>query len=280
MLQDISPKQFHNDFITDRAPQATDLILVCPDNQVLLTADNRLPQLRDIRLIQKNAPAAFTYLFAIDATAVYWLDADVPANGKLQYASNQALKTLHPDWLRFVGSTAQHLIRWYQTNRFCGNCGHRMRPAKTERALHCDNCGQTRFPAIAPAIIVGVTDHDELLMTKFLINPQQHTYSKHALISGYNEIGETLEDTVRREVHEEVGLAVTNIRYYASQPWGFSGSQMVGFFADLATERPITLERDELSLAKWYARENIPHDDTKSSLTWQMIEAFRHRQQV
>ena len=100
-------------------------------------------------------------------------------------------------------------------------------------------------------------------------------YKKYALVAGFNEIGETLEDTVRREVMEEVGLKVKNIRYYKNQPWGLSSSLLVGFFAELDGQATVTLDTNELSEATWFKREDIREHNLSISLTQEMIEVFR-----
>ena len=101
------------------------------------------------------------------------------------------------------------------------------------------------FPKIAPAVIVGVTHGDKILMTKYA----GREYKRYALIAGFTEIGETAEETVKREVMEEVGLTVKNIRYYKSQPWGFDSNLLLGYFCELAEEEEIHLDEEELSVA-------------------------------
>jgi NAD+ diphosphatase len=136
--------------------------------------------------------------------------------------------------------------------------------------LRCPDCGNMIFPKISPAVIVGVTDGDRLLMSKYA----GRDYTHYALIAGYTEIGETLEQTVQREVMEEVGLKVKNIRYYASQPWSFSGALLAGFFCDVDGDTHITLDENELSVAEWFRREDIP-DNATISLTGTMMKAFK-----
>ena len=100
-------------------------------------------------------------------------------------------------------------------------------------------------------------------------------YKKYALLAGFTEIGETVEETVAREVMEEVGLKVRNIRYYKSQPWAFSDTLLMGFYCDLDGSDKITLDRDELSLAEWFEREEIPVEPSRDSLTNEMIMKFK-----
>lgn len=136
-----------------------------------------------------------------------------------------------------------------------------------------NHCGNTVYPKICPGVIVAVTDGDRLLLTKYANRPGSVNY---ALVAGFTEIGETLEETVQREVMEEVGLKVKNIRYYKSQPWSFSSTLLCGFFCDVDGDISITLDTNELALAEWFARENIPVEDDGISLTGEMIRVFKH----
>ena len=110
------------------------------------------------------------------------------------------------------------------------------------------------FPKICPAVIVGVTDGNRILMSKYA----GRSYKKYALLAGFTEIGETVEETVAREVMEEVGLKVKNIRYYKSQPWAFSDTLLMGFYCDLDGDAEVTLDEEELALAEWFERDEIP----------------------
>lgn len=144
-----------------------------------------------------------------------------------------------------------------------------------ERAMRCNNCGKVYYPQICPSVIVGITDGDKLLMTKYAASHSK--FRRYALVAGYAEVGESLEDTVRREVMEEVGLKVKNIRYYSSQPWSFTDTLLVGFFCDVDGTTEITLDRNELSVAEWLERWDIPDEsaDSSISLTGTMMKAFK-----
>ena len=119
-------------------------------------------------------------------------------------------------------------------------------------------------------MIVAVTDGDRLLLSKYA----GRNYTRYALIAGYTEIGETLEQTVQREVMEEVGLRVKNIRYYKSQPWGIDGNVLAGFYCDLDGDDTIHLDYQELALAEWHDRKQLPAKDDGISLTREMIRTF------
>lgn len=272
MFQDISPQVFDNHYDQRRAPIGTDYVVLYHNREAILH-DGTLPRYQEVAAKWQLPETAYTYLFSVDQTAFYLVAEQVAEDAAYQYVETRRFTQLTPNWVAFAAATAAHLGWWYETNQFCGRCGHRMEQDGKERALRCPHCGQLIFPKISPAIIVGVTDGDSILMTKFLTG-----YNRYSLISGYAEIGETLEATIAREVHEEVGLSVHNICYYGSQPWAPSESLLVGFFADLNQEKSIRLEHDELAKAQWFKRDEIPHDDTTLSLTWKMIEAFRNHE--
>ena len=181
------------------------------------------------------------------------------------------LRSGDPRHLAFASITGHQLYLWYQSRRFCGKCGKPMSHSDKERMMYCKHCGQIEYPVLCPAVIVAVTDGDRLLLTKY----EGRDYKRYALIAGFAEIGESIEDTVRREVMEEVGLKVKNIRYYKSQPWSFSGTLLFGFFCDLDGDDAITLDTEELSVACWFSRDEIPDDGENVSLTREMMRIFK-----
>lgn len=147
-----------------------------------------------------------------------------------------------------------------------------MTESTIERALVCPECGQIEYPKISPAVIVAITNGDKLLMSRYRDRP----YRGYALIAGFVEIGESFEETIRREVMEEVGLKVKNIRYFGSQPWAFTDTEMIGFFAELDGDDTIRLQEDELSEAGWYHRDEIPDDELRISVGSEMKMAFKY----
>ena len=180
-----------------------------------------------------------------------------------------------PKAFHFAETTAYHLSVWYRDNRFCGRCGGRTEQDRTERMLRCPVCGNMIYPKIAPAVIVALTDGDRLLMTRYRGRP----YKGYALIAGFNEVGETMEDTVRREIMEEVGLRCRDIRYCGSQPWGTESNLLLGYFAKLDGDAAIHLDRQELSEAEWLDREEIDIPADGYSLTNHMIQLFLRGQE-
>ena len=137
--------------------------------------------------------------------------------------------------------------------------------------MECPSCGNHEYPVLCPAVIVGITNGDKIILSKY----EGRRFKRYALIAGFAEIGETIEETVHREVMEEVGLKVKNLRYYKSQPWSFSGSLLAGFYCDVDGDPSITLDREELSVAEWFDRGSLPETPNLISLTGEMIECFR-----
>ena len=135
----------------------------------------------------------------------------------------------------------------------------------------CPNCKNIEYPKISPAIIVAVRDKDKLLLVK----PINSTYKFYALVAGFIEVGETAEDAVRRECMEEVGIKIKNILPYKSQPWGFSGSLMLGFTADLDGSGELKLQEEEIGEAAWFERSNVPVPLGDISVGQEMIRSFK-----
>ena len=219
MVQDIAPKILHIEYVT-KEPNENDRMILFSGNEVLLKKTDEkwiLPEKRDIEDGQNCQ-----YLFCIDECNYFLLmDFRVKKKAKEYNIANADFIKMHvvraeaEKELCFVLYTAYHLYQWYGDNRYCGRCGGQTIHGVKERMLYCNVCGNTIYPKIAPAVIVAVTNGDQILLTKYA----GRDYKEYALIAGFTEIGETAEQTVRREVMEEVGLRVKNIRYYKTQPW-------------------------------------------------------------
>ena len=185
----------------------------------------------------------------------------------------RVLRRTKPKEECYAGETAYHLYVWYRDNSFCGRCGERLEYSHQERAMICPSCGNVVYPKIAPAVIVGILNAsgDKIVMTRYA----GREYKGHALVAGFCEIGETAEDTVRREVLEEVGLHVRNIRYYKSQPWGFDSNLLFGYYCTADEDEPIHMDDGELAKAVWVSRDEIGEEERNLSLTAEMIMHFK-----
>ena len=277
MIQDIYPHIYHNEY-KNFQPENTDFILVFHRNTVMIRFKEehlRYPTFSEMQSFSCD----YQYLFSID-NYKYFLA--LPKSCHLEepsimidgyhYENVRIFRSAASRHTAFAGITAHHLFGWYQSNRFCGRCGQKMLPDHKERMLFCPDCRNMVYPRISPAVIVGIINDDQILMSKYA----GRSYTNYALIAGFTEIGECAEQTVAREVMEEVGLKVKNIRYYKSQPWAFSGSLLMGFFCDLDGSDQIKLDTSELAEAGWYSRDEITLEDDHISLTREMIMHFKN----
>lgn len=279
MVQDIAPKILHIEYVT-KEPNENDRMILFSGNEVLLKKSDEkwvLPEKKDIEDGQDCQ-----YLFCIDECN-YFLLMDFREKKKAKeynivnadFIKMHVVRAEAEKELCFVLYTAYHLYQWYWDNRYCGRCGKQTVHSVKERMLYCNVCGNTIYPKIAPAVIVAVTNGDQILLTKYA----GRDYKEYALIAGFTEIGETAEQTVRREVMEEVGLRVKNIRYYKTQPWGIAGNFLIGYFAQLDGDGSIRLDSSELSCAKWADRQELKDMDDGFSLTREMMRVFYEKRE-
>lgn len=274
MFNEIAPHIFRNEMEFRIATQE-DYVFIFEKDQVLLKGTN-IPEIRDINSKIDFKLEELDYLFAIDNKGYYLLrnkitDGLFTTDSDLNFKSIQIFRTLESEVTAFAIVTAGQINRWMQKHKFCGCCGSHMSKSSTERALICDKCNETVYLNISPAVAVAIINDDKILLARNAIG----IFRKFALIAGYMEIGESLEDTVKREVMEEVGLKVKNIRYYKSQPWSPSDTEMVGFFVDLDGDDTITCQESEIAEARWFKREELDPDLSQISLSYEMIEKFR-----
>ncbi|MBQ3192781.1 MAG: NAD(+) diphosphatase [Oscillospiraceae bacterium] len=282
MLQDFPFGRLYNEY-RQLQPEPEDSVICFCGNQVLLKQSDIeascIPSLSDVLQwagscgwVQWQAEMV-QYLFEFHGRRYFlWMGevSDTPISG-CRFENMRLLMRQTEKEPAFVLLTAWHLFVWYRNNRFCGRCGSKTVHDTAERMMRCPSCGNLIFPRISPAIITGVTHGDRLLLTKYA----GRIVTRYALIAGYTEIGETLEQTVQREVMEEVGLRVTNIRYYKSQPWGIDGNVLMGFYCDLEGEETIHLDERELAVGQWFDRDDLPDQDDGLTLTQEMIRVFK-----
>ena len=278
MLQDLAYGRLENEY-RPTPPQSSDPVICVRDSAMLVR------QLKNGTLVLPTAAQvlawcggwekwydeALQYAFRLHGVNYYlWLGRSDTCPEEFTYVPARQLRYSASRTLCYAAMTGWHLYQWYRSSRFCGRCGEKTVHDEKERMMRCPGCGNMIFPRINPAVIVGVTDGDRILMTKYA----GRGYTNYALIAGFTEIGETMEQTVAREVMEEVGLQVKNIRYYKSQPWGIDGNILMGFYCDLDGADDIRLDENELALAQWHHRKALPIEDDGHSLTREMIRVF------
>lgn len=214
------------------------------------------------------------YVFTMqDKKYFLWMgEAGESSDDQFAYELATKLRQLPSKNVCFAIMTAWHLFCWYRVNRFCGNCAHPTVHDSKERMMRCPECGNMIFPRINPAVIIALTDGDNLMLATHAALKNK----RYGLLAGFIEIGETAEEAVAREVMEEVGLKVKNIRYYKSQPWGVAGNLSIGYFCDLDGNNTVTIDKTELATAEWHHRNAIPPEaaDDGISMTREMIRIF------
>ena len=277
MIQDIAPHIFSNAYAPKR-PEATSYALYFNGHTVLAGKDSstlRFPRFSELNGIEESVYEKAIYLFAIDNDCFYLVHQVPEEQPEFELKDIGLFRTSGPRHLAFAGITGYSLYKWYDNHQFCSHCGAKLVHHEKERMLHCQTCNNTEYPKIMPAVIIAVTNGNKILLSKYA----NREYTRYALLAGFTEIGESVEETVKREVMEEVGLHVKDLRYYKSQPWAFSDTLLMGFFAEVEGDDSITLDREELALAEWFERENIPATESNISLTSEMIEYFRNHQE-
>ena len=271
MIQDIYPSRLKNEYHAYDIRE-TDFLLVFDDSGKILVKEDggKVVFLTGKDIGDENA----VYLFSLDETRFFLRPGDEPfAKEGFEYYTVREARDRFPQKDVFVIFTGYHLWKWYSDNRFCGKCGHELMPDETERALKCTECGNIIYPRINPAVIVGVIKGERLLITRY-----RRGYAHNALVAGFAEIGETLEETVKREVMEETGVSVKNIRYYKSQPWGMAQDLLVGFFCEADGDGEIRMDENEHKYADWVKREDIELQPNNLSLTNEMMSVFKEHE--
>ena len=269
MIQDIAPHVLCNQY-RHFTPSENDPVFCFYDEKVLIRLEDdqlSFPKVKDLDANQED----LIYLFSIDSAHLFLYLKQTERDG-CEYIDFRTIrrKSLRPKESVYALFTAYHLAVWYLNSAYCGRCGHKTVHSENERAMVCPGCGNIIYPRINPAVIVGVINEDQILITKY-----KSGFRHNALIAGFTEIGETVEDTVRREVMEEVGLRVKNIRYYKSQPWGIAMDILMGFYCEVDGDPTIHRDDRELGYAEWVQRKEIVLQPSDHSLTNEMMKMFR-----
>lgn len=278
MIQDIYPSKLDNSYKNIK-PEDKDFILVFNDEGKAYVGDvdgeMSFLTYADCKSLKEVDSCSDVYLFSIDDKRYFLLgNKDAVKLQKLgfEYYTIRELRDRYSrdDVNIYAAFTAYHIWKWYSDNTFCGKCGSALKHSENERALVCADCGNVIYPRINPAVIVGVTKGDSLLLTRY-----RRGFAHNALVAGFTEIGETLEETVAREVMEETGVKVKNIRYYKSQPWGMAQDMLVGFYCEADGDGEIHMDENELKYAEWVKREDIELQPNNLSLTNEMMRVFK-----
>lgn len=270
MIQDIAPSRLYNEYRPTARAREMDKVLSYREGGFYVRSSGE--ELIFPRVGELPGNPELIYLFSIDEER-FFLRKEGEALPEPYFLCTMNELRDHPHTPKtavYALMTAFHLAEWYRDNRFCGRCGGKHVIDDTERAMYCPVCQKKVYPRINPAVIIGVINGDYLLLTRY-----RKGYSRNALVAGFTEIGETLEETVRREVMEETGLRVKNIRYYKSQPWGMASDILMGFYCEVDGDTEIRMDESELKYAQWVKREEITLQPLGYSLTNEMMAMFK-----
>jgi NAD+ diphosphatase len=214
-----------------------------------------------------DAPDA-VYLGELDGQPCWAVDAEPLAGTPLMGLYGRV-----DDLLFTIAGRAVQLVEWQRTHRFCGRCGTPTAAVAGERAKRCPTCGLLAFPRLAPAIITLVERDDGRAL---LARGRAFPIPMYSCLAGFVEPGETLEEAVHREVREEVGIEIDDVRYWASQPWPFPHSLMLGFNARWAGG-DIVVDEHEIVDAQWYAPDDLPAIPPGLSIARRLIDDWLTR---
>ena len=249
-------------------PAPDDLVLALNDGLIVRPAKGWLHPWRDLEPMAGNIGPIYVGEFANQPVYVTDLDPEQMAGTPHMVDLRDAL-ILTDDSPAELLSTAVQVFQWWRDHQFCGRCGQQTGVHPRERAKWCRTCEIPWYPRLAPCVIVVIRRDDRFLLAKNA-RVKRHFFS---LIAGFVEAGESSEQAVAREVKEETGLDVTNIRYQTSQPWPFPHQLMLGYFADYAGG-DLVLQEDEIAEADWFLPDDLPPVPPMTTIAGRLIHAM------
>ena len=194
---------------------------------------------------------------------------DAPTPRDMQWVKLRELYGRLEDDLFAIGGRAMQIVEWDRTHQYCGCCATPTSYSTQERAKRCSNCGLVNYPRLSPAVIVLISRGEEVLLARAPRFPA----GMYSILAGFVEPGESLEDTIVREVREEVGVEVADICYFGSQPWPYPNSLMIGFTAGY-TGGEIMIDQQEIIEAGWFHKQNLPLIPPPLSIARKMLDWF------
>ena len=270
-----TPAGFTPGHVLPESLAASTLAFAFRGDKLLVGGTAEVPVVPEFVVTQRVAPGeAVHYLGKLDGTscvAVALAD-DAPEPDGWRYTGLRSLFFRLPESLIAIAQRAFQVVEWERTHRYCGRCGTPTRDKDNERAKECPRCGYTAFPRVTPAMMVLVTRGREMLLARSPRFPP----GMYSALAGFVEPGETIEDCIRREVREEVGIEVTDIRYFASQSWAFPHSLMIAYTAEYAGGE-LTPDETEIVEAQWFPWDAVPNLPPSISISRRLITATIER---
>ncbi len=268
--------EFKPDYQSADKIEANGLFFIFRQNQLLIKNagdDIAIPAWHEVSGLDPEL-SSVQHIGVLDGNACYAaaLESDIPLPEHFQCKDLRSLFSRLDENLIWVAGRANQLVDWQRTHQYCGACGHLTEDKKGERAKICPQCKLVNYPRLSPAVIMAVTRGDKILLAR----NNRFKIPMYSVLAGFVEPSETLEQCVHREVREEVGIEVKNIRYFGSQPWPFPNSLMVGFTAEYAGGQ-IVIDPDELRDADWFTKADLPQTPPTISIAGRLIEWFKQR---
>ncbi len=270
-----TPAGFTPGHVRPQSLAAGTLAFAFRGERLLVGGTAETPTVPDFAASQRLAAGeAVHYLGELDGMACVAvpLADDAPEPEGWRYAGLRSLFFRLPDPLLAIAARAFQIVEWDRTHRYCGRCGTPTRDKDGERAKECPRCGYTAYPRVTPAMMVLVTRGRELLLARSPRFPP----GMYSALAGFVEPGETIEDCIRREVREEVGIEVTDIRYFSSQSWAFPHSLMIAYTAEYAGGE-LRPDESEIAEARWFACDAVPNLPPSISISRRLIAATIER---
>ncbi len=257
------------------SPGANALAFAYRDGKILVEGSEDAPSIPSFASLVAAGLAGTPFFLGTlgdDGCIALALPDDALEPSGMRYVGLRSLFLKIAEPLLALAGRAFQVVEWDRTHRFCGRCGTPTRTKADERAKECPKCGYVAYPRVSPAMMALVTRGREILLAR----SQRFVTGVYSALAGFVEPGETIEDCVRREVREEVGVEVDGIRYFASQSWAFPHSLMIAFTAEYAGGE-IRLEDAEIADARWFSVDDLPPLPSNVSIARRLIDATAAR---
>ncbi|MDP2560807.1 NAD(+) diphosphatase [Psychrobium sp. 1_MG-2023] len=243
---------------------------ICRDDKLMLIDETKLPKCTLAQLsiqFDQQSPSYLLGYYQHTPCILVDLQHQHIADEQVLWVDLRSVLLNQPHELSLLAGRAVQVAHFLRTHQFCGQCGQRMTAITWEVAQQCRSCGHRAYPRISPAVIMAVIKDGKVLLAQ----NKRHRGDIYSVLAGFVEVGESLEQTVAREVKEEVGLEVTNIRYFGSQPWPFPHNMMIAYLADYAGGE-IKLDPHELIAGDWFDASNLPDIPGSHTIAREMID--------
>ena len=242
------------------------------DKLLVRLKDNKvyIPSLKDLDILDMNGVNE-EYIGMLDDNPCYFIELKEEETIKedMLFAGLRELMDFIDHETFFLAGKALQLIIFNRNNKYCGKCGQVTVKRSNKNSRVCSDCGLVIYPKISPAVMIAITKGDKIL----LASNSKFRSNYYSVLAGFVDPGERLEDAIKREVMEEVGIEIKNVKYFGSQPWPFPDALMIAFIAEY-DKGEVKVDDKELVEAKWFSIDNMPDIPGPISLSRKLIDWF------